>query len=141
MSGNAHDAEELTQEAFTRALEKQDQFREDTSVRSWLFRIAVNRFIDQKRRQQPTRLDENACEQIIPDHGTVPDIETKELNQILHDAIDQLPQHQKLVFLLRSVEECSFEQIAEIIGTTEPTARWHMMQARKHLVRLLEGRV
>jgi len=47
----------------------------------------------------------------------------------------------RAVVVLRGTENLAFSEIAEVIGTTEATARWHMMQARQELGRLLEGKV
>jgi RNA polymerase sigma factor (sigma-70 family) len=56
-------------------------------------------------------------------------------------AIGQLDDTQRAVFLLRTQEDLSFREIAETLGTTEETARWHMMQARRKLMKQLDGKV
>jgi DNA-directed RNA polymerase specialized sigma24 family protein len=50
-----------------------------------------------------------------------------------------LPETARAVFLLRTREELSFREIAEAIGATEETARWHMLQARRRLMQRLDG--
>jgi RNA polymerase sigma factor (sigma-70 family) len=64
-----------------------------------------------------------------------------EILQVVAAAIAQLDDTQRAVFLLRTQEDLSFREIAESLGTTEETARWHMMQARRKLAKQLDGKV
>ena len=64
-----------------------------------------------------------------------------EVMAMLNQAISELDDTQRTVFLLRTREDCSFREIAEILQTSEETARWHMMQARRRLMSKLEGKV
>ena len=68
-------------------------------------------------------------------------LEAGELHQSVLAAIAALPATARTVFLLRSQEELSFREIAEALGTTEETARWHMMQARKALLAKLDSKL
>jgi RNA polymerase sigma-70 factor (ECF subfamily) len=63
----------------------------------------------------------------------------EELGAALADAIAELPETARAVFLLRTQEQMSFREIADVIGTSEETARWHMMQARRGLMKRLDG--
>ncbi len=142
LTNNTHDAEELTQEAFARAIEKLEQYHNGTSMRAWIVRIAMNHLIDGKRRMQPIIAGDDApWDRQTSDHRQLSQLEVQERSKLIQSAINQLPQTQKIVLILRSMQEYSFEQVAEIIGTSEATARWHMMQARQHLIRILNGRV
>jgi RNA polymerase sigma-70 factor (ECF subfamily) len=67
--------------------------------------------------------------------------EKGELMQTLSSAIQQLDDTQRSVFLLRTQDDLSFREIAEVLQTTEETARWHMLQARRRLMKQLEGKL
>jgi RNA polymerase sigma-70 factor (ECF subfamily) len=140
LTANAHDAEELTQEAFLRAMQKLDQYQAGTNMRGWLLRIATNMFLDGKRRARPKTGDMSADVAAPPERAGA-NLERMELSRQLQGALLQLPETQRTVFLLRSTEEMAFREISEMIGTTEATARWHMLQARQQLVKLLEGKI
>jgi RNA polymerase sigma-70 factor (ECF subfamily) len=68
-------------------------------------------------------------------------LENRELHAAVEAAVAQLPEVQRVIFVLRSQEDLSFRQIAAIVGSTEQTARWHMMQARRALLARLDGQL
>jgi len=141
MSGSAHDAEDLTQETFLRAFERRDSFRPGTNMRAWLMRIASNALFDLHRRRRTARAVPLEDGQARAAPATAAPAETAELGGLLAAAIARLPETPRLVFLMRSLEELSFRDIAGAIGTTEETARWHMLQARRQLLAMLDGKL
>jgi RNA polymerase sigma factor (sigma-70 family) len=134
LSGNVHDSEDLTQETFLRALDKLETFQPDTNMRAWLLRIASNAFFDLRRKRQ--RINH----QPLPDDVAVTGrpvgqaLETVEQSELLKAALTELTELTRMVFHLRAQEDLSFKEIAEIIGTSEEAARWHMHQARSKLL-------
>jgi RNA polymerase sigma-70 factor (ECF subfamily) len=141
LSGSSHDAEDLTQETFLRAFERRDSFRPGTNMRAWLMRIASNAFFDlhrKRRAAKATTLDDEQAHAAPPPTGPA---ETAELGGLLAEAIARLPETSRLVFLMRSTEDLSFREIAEAIGASEETARWHMLQARRRLLERLDGKL
>lgn len=141
LSGNAHDAEEITQESFLRALEKWHRFEPGTNLRAWLFRIATNAFLTIKRRARTTPMGD-AMYEVAGNQGQVEaGITQGELSNQLQAAILRLSDTQRTVFVLRATEDVPFSEISAILGITETTVRWHMSQARQQLVKLLEGKL
>jgi RNA polymerase sigma-70 factor (ECF subfamily) len=140
LTSNSHDAEDLTQQAFLQAVEKLDQFQPGTNMRSWLLRIATNCFLDNRRRRRPTPMETHALDlgHAAPTHEA--ELERSELAGELQQALLTLPENQRVIFLLRSTEDVSFREIGELLGMTEVTARWHMLQARTRLLELLKGK-
>jgi RNA polymerase sigma-70 factor, ECF subfamily len=142
--GRRHEAEELSQETFLRAIERQASFTSGTNLRAWLSRIATNAFLDRQRRRKVMKItalpeEYQAADESVAAPGK--NLEAGELHQSVLAAIASLPETPRTVFLLRSQEEMSFREIAETIGTTEETARWHMMQARKALLARLDSKL
>jgi RNA polymerase sigma-70 factor (ECF subfamily) len=139
LAGNRHDAEDLTQETFLRAFDRWASFRAGTNLRAWLLRIATNAFLDLRRRRQRAPVQPLAQEP--PAAGAAPGraLEVAEEGERLRRALATLTETTRLVFLLRAQEDLSFRDIAELAGTTEQAARWHMHQARVKLLGLLQG--
>jgi RNA polymerase sigma-70 factor (ECF subfamily) len=141
---NRHDAEELTQETFLRAMERRSSFKTGSNLKAWLLRIVTNAFLDGRRRKKVMKIEplsETSLE--VPENGRPAGqgLEDRELYAGIEAAIAELPETARVVFLLRSQQDLSFREIAETIGTSEETARWHMMQARKQLMSKLNGQL
>jgi RNA polymerase sigma-70 factor, ECF subfamily len=137
LAGNVHDTEDLTQETFLRALNRLDTFQADTNMRAWLLRIGSNAFFDQRRkrhRAQPQPLPEDVPDAMGPPGRS---LEVVEQCEILKAAMSELTELTRTVFHLRAQEDLSFREIADIVGTSEEAARWHMHQARSKLVKIM----
>jgi len=135
--GNAHDAEDLTQETFLRAWDRIETFRPGTNLRSWLLTIAANASRDVQRRRGRVGFTSLDHDPVGPAPGPGHRIETAELDQLLTIALKQLTPMTRMVFHLRVQEDLSFREIAGAVGTTEQGARWHMHQARTKLMKIL----
>ncbi len=146
--GNETDAEDITQEVFLKALTSLRSFREESSLQTWLFRIATNLCRDMHRRRQREkgwfplwrRVDgeddsgeENAIE--IPDERTNPEnlVLSAELNEILLQAIDRLPLAMREVLVLHDMESMSYEEIACALGIPLGTVKSRLFHARARL--------
>lgn len=140
LSGSRHEAEDMTQEAFLRAGQQYASFTPGTNLRAWLMRIATNIFLDAKRKRRPVNsLDGDALESADRDAHPADGLTNSELGQALSAALLELPEIARTVFLLRTQEDLSFREIAKAIDTSEETARWHMLQARRRLMQRLDG--
>ncbi|MCU0703743.1 MAG: RNA polymerase sigma factor [Fimbriiglobus sp.] len=133
-------ADDLTQETFLKALAALHSFRPGTNFRAWLFRIAHNALISRKR---GTRREQGGTPpDTHPDPSrTVEELaEADETRQLVLATLQTLPDDWRAALLLRIDEELSFAQIAEIVKTTEETARWRVFKARQWMLdRLPEG--
>jgi len=119
---NDHDgADDVTQEVFCRAYESLKDFRAESSVYTWLYRITVNLALNSLRRQKVReffRLDEmfelEDTSSVAPDA----EVEKQEEKALIEKAIATLPEKQKAVFILRYYEELPYENIAKILHTS-----------------------
>jgi RNA polymerase sigma-70 factor, ECF subfamily len=137
LTGNSHDTEDLTQETFLRALDRFASFQRGTNLRAWLLRIATNAFFDFRRKQKRLRFGPVPD---VPETGGSPPERRLELNEEcerLRVVLGELTDLTRLVFHLRAAEQLPFREIAELAGTTEQSARWHMCEARKKLLERL----
>jgi RNA polymerase sigma-70 factor (ECF subfamily) len=141
LSGSSHEAEDLTQDTFLRAIGRQGSFKLGTNRRAWLLRIATNAFLDRQRRKKVLKIGTLPGE--LSDDSPHPSqpMQARELHESLLVAIESLPETARVVFLLRGEQDLSFREIAQIIDVSEETARWHMMQARKALLAKLDGKL
>ena len=127
------DAHDVTQLAFVRAYRGLASFRGTASVRSWLYRIAINcslSWLRDHRREQPAEIPEDA---LVADHASPARIAESETAKRLRAAIDQLPPKQKLVLELRIFDDLAFKEVAELAECSENTAKVNFHYAVKRL--------
>jgi RNA polymerase sigma-70 factor, ECF subfamily len=132
-------AETLTQECFLKAWNARAQFRGDSSLSTWLTRIAVNLMRDHLRSRslrfwQKTRgaaLDVMDISDWVPDGRTTPESAVLARDQVamVWKAVDELSAQQRSVFVLRFVDEMELEEIAETIGMNLSTVKSHLYRA------------
>jgi len=152
--GNAEDAIDLTQETFIKAFVKLGEFKGNSKFYTWLYRIAVNACIDFRRRQRisivhwddmrPNEFDRldidepaNSIDVVGEDSNPEAHMLKSELRQIVREAINTLPEHLRIVLILREYEDLSYEEIASIIGCRVGTVKSRLFQAREMLKRKL----
>lgn len=123
MTGDHDLALDLTQDALVRAWERLPSFERRSKVATWLYRIAVRLAYDEmERRRRETPLEITAG---IPDLAPGPDAraESGTAAEDLRERIDRLPPLQRAVVILRAYDELPYREIAEMLGTTENSAR------------------
>ncbi len=136
LSHDRQQAEDLTQEAFLKALANIASFRPGSNFRAWLFRIGYNHFLNQRRARGRVRL---RFPQELIAGGRSPDDEaiTGETLLLLARALGRLPGDFRAALLLRADEGLSFREIGKILDVTEETARWRVFKARQKLMEVL----
>jgi len=142
MCGSRTDAEDLLQEIFLLAYRKLDDFRGDSAIGTWLYRVAMNRCLDYlksadtRARRVTTPLDEGVwtrppgCR--ISRDGCITKMD-------LERAIGQLPEGARSAFLLHDVEGFQHQEIAAILGISEGTSKSQVHKARLRIRALLRG--
>jgi len=153
---NEHDAQDVTQQTFLSALEHLADFREEASFATWLDRIATHAALKILRKRKG--LDTVSLDQATdpdPDTGEIPHpeyiadwradpeelVHRNEIRQLLDQALAQLDEKYRLVFLLRDVEGLSVRETAELLGLSETNVKVRLLRARlqlrEHLTRVL----
>ncbi len=131
------DAADITQLAFVRAFRGLTGFRGTATVRSWLYRIAINcalSWLRDHRREQPAEISEDA---LVDDNPAPAQLSAGDDRAQLRKAIAQLPPKQKLVLELRVFDDLSFREVAELADCTENTAKVNFHYAVKRLREIL----
>ena len=139
---NDGEAEDVVQETYVRAFTHLEDFRGDSSVATWLARIAMNEALGRLRHRRPgvewSSLPEGALEaQIIqfPLVSTDPEksMAQREIQRVVEQAIDELPEAFRLVFITRVIEGMNVEETAEILGLKAETVKTRLHRARNLL--------
>lgn len=145
------EAEDVLQEAYTRAFAAIGGFRGEASLSTWLTRIVLNEAHGRLKRRRPTAgleaLEAEQEHRIIPFPGTVlgdnPEAEAAhaEIRRIVERAVDELPEPFRLVFILREVEELSLEETAAQLDLKIATVKTRLHRARRRLREMLEAQL
>jgi RNA polymerase sigma-70 factor (ECF subfamily) len=135
LSGNRHDAEDITQEVFIRVFKSLDRF-EPGSFSGWLHRITTNVFLDMVRRQSKVRMrpigDETAQ---VPSNEPTPEQSLQDgyLDPDLQAALDDLAPEFRAAVVLCDVEGLTYEEIGEVLGVKVGTVRSRIHRGRRNL--------
>jgi len=134
LSGQKEDGEDIAQQTFMVARRKIGSFRGNSSLRTWIHRIAINETRQWRRRTVPVaNLNRDVESQ---DSG----IEEFESGHILSAAMANLPEKQREAFVLFEVEQLPMNEVAQVLGVPSGTAKARVFYARQNLRRQLEGR-
>ncbi|WP_044642146.1 RNA polymerase sigma factor [Risungbinella massiliensis] len=144
MVGNRADAEDLTQEIFWKAYRKLDTFEEDSSLSTWIHRIASNTCLDhlRKKQHQTEYVDDwELLEYRInlpPVKNTLDIVIQQENLEQVQVSLAKLPEKQRLVFLLYYQQDLSYREIAEILQIPLKTVGTYLHRSRSQLRTSLE---
>ena len=144
------EAEDVVQETYVRAYAALGDFRGDSSLATWLTRIALNEALGRLRRRRPTVDIETFASarpeaRVIPFPLMSPDMDPEQaaarqdVRRLLERAIDALPEPFRIVFVLRDVEELSIEETAAQLGLRPETVKTRLHRARRQLREALDA--
>jgi RNA polymerase sigma-70 factor (ECF subfamily) len=149
---NDSEAEDVVQETYVRAFTHLDSFRGDSRLSTWLARIAMNEALGRLRRQRPsvdwTTLEPVASDARIiqfPVSATSVDPEKtmaqREMHHIVEQAVDELPEAFRIVFITRVIEGMNVEETAEILDLKPETVKTRLHRARAMLRKNVERKI
>ena len=138
LTGNHHDAEDLSQEVFIKAYRGMAGFRGEAQVYSWLYRIAVNTFLN-KRRKKALRFRQLWDDFSHVPPGTDPQPETDRqaeadvMRRHVETALKQLSPRERSAFVLRHYQDLSLREVADAMDVAEGTVKSLLFRAAKKL--------
>lgn len=151
--GDDAEAEDVTQDTYMKAFQNLSQFRGDSSLATWLTRIAINEALGRKRKQQPLveldhldSIDEQGKARVLifPGSGNSnPEAEAAraEIRRLLETALDELPEAFRVVFVMRDIEQMSTDETAEQLQLVPETVKTRLHRARRLLRQALQEKL
>jgi RNA polymerase sigma-70 factor (ECF subfamily) len=133
------DADDLVQDGFLRALDRIGTFDVRRAFGPWFSRLLINTGIDQQRKQAVRRTESHDLEMFAGKSSPHRDAERAELRQSLDEALQRLPDRQRLIVSLFEIDGYSTEEVASMLSVSQVTVRWHLHQARRTLREALKG--
>lgn len=136
------EVEELMQQAYVLAYTRLQQFARGARFSTWLLRIGVNEALQRLRRERrwprvaPEALEEEPSMQSTPEQG----LARAQLNHMLEQLVDQLPESHRSVFVLREIEQLSTSEVAELLELTPDNVKQRLSRAKAMLRAALEQR-
>jgi RNA polymerase sigma-70 factor (ECF subfamily) len=141
--GDPQKAEDATHDVFLKAFRKMDQFRRESSWRTWLYRIAINHCHNLQQAWHDRHVLTNADDAVWETAAARTDsplrvLETKELGQRIQKTLDRLPAEYRLLLLLVADEQLSYEEVGALTDQTPDAVRGKLHRARKAFAGLFE---
>lgn len=145
VAGHPDDAADVVQEAFLNAFLALPTFKGDSEFFTWLYRIAFNAAVSQKRKKRPTAsldagpADDPRPEPADPSEEVRPGaaLERTEDERALYAALDRLSEEHRAVLLMKDIDGLKYEDIAAVLGVPVGTVRSRLHRARLELRDLL----
>jgi RNA polymerase sigma-70 factor (ECF subfamily) len=147
--GEAADAADVTQEVFLKAFRGIRGFRRGSSLKTWLYRIAIREALNQRRwwwrhRRQQTSIDGEAGGEQgafdLEDLGATPFdlLAAREVQAVVHQALRAVPEVFRTAVILRDLEGLSYEEVAEVLDLSVGTVKSRILRGRRALREILE---
>jgi RNA polymerase sigma-70 factor (ECF subfamily) len=152
MLGHKHEAEDVAQEVFITVFKNIEQFRGESKFSTWLYRVAVNhcknriKYLARRHDRDRDELDETSNGPNGAIGGPMPAspdraLEGVQMEALLREAINALDEEQRVVIVLRDVEDLSIEEICEITELPDGTVKSRLHRARLVLRKKLQKHV
>jgi RNA polymerase sigma-70 factor (ECF subfamily) len=149
MLGDSADAADVTQEVFLKAYRGIRGFRRGSSLKTWLYRIAIREALNHRRwwwrhRRQQTSIEAdthvNQAPLDLADLGATPfdQLAARELQAVVQQALRAVPKVFRSAVILRDLEGLSYEEVAEVLDVSVGTVKSRILRGRRALRRLLE---
>ena len=145
---NMEDAEDLSQEVFLEILRSIDRYKKGSTLSTWIYRITVNKSLDHLRKQHRRSFVQKmgTMLRISPDGMSLEENEPvaldtrnddNEKRKILDNAVNSLPENQKIAFILNKYEELAYKEIAEIMSLSLSSVESLIHRAKMNLQKKL----
>jgi len=134
MTKNPQDAQDLVQEAFIKVYHQLGKYEQKGSFSSWLYRVAINHCMDEfrKKRYSMKQVEVSETTAITTNHPEIVFLK-KEKNRQLERLIATLPEDERMIILLRYVNELSYSEISEMVDLSLTNVRNKLFRAKKKM--------
>jgi RNA polymerase sigma-70 factor, ECF subfamily len=137
---NKEDAEDVTQEVFVQVYKSIGNFKGDSALSSWLYRIAVNKSLNFIKEKNSNGFFGTIKDALGISGASTPhsELEKKETENLLLKAIENLPEKQRIAFTLAKYEHLSYKDVAEIMQTSVSSVESLLFRAKNNLLQSLK---
>lgn len=152
--GDPTDAADVVQEVFIKIFRNVGSFRGDSSLKTWIYRVACNEAYNQRRwflrhRKHEVGLEGSADDDSLHLNDILPDrarsafdmVSEHELQSLVEEALQGLTPQFRIAVVLRDIEDLSYEEIAEILQVSLGTVKSRILRGREALRKALAGRL
>lgn len=150
--GNTHDALEVTQDAFLKGFTSLASLQKPEAFGGWLMRIVSNLSLNfrrgRKTRQQlplddllsndSSTANNSGSDWMAQSGDPVRKLESEEMGKKLQEALNSLPEKQRLAIVMFTIEQMPQKQVAETLECSVEAVKWHVFQGRKKLKEMLK---
>ncbi len=136
------DAEEITQDIFVEVYKSINSFRQDASLKTWVYRITISKCLEFQRKAKRKKrfaflvsignTSDTVLESKIIDHPGV-EMEDEERTELLYKQIDQLPDNQKIALVLHNMDGMSYKEISDTMDVSLSSVESLIFRAKKNL--------
>ena len=150
MMGNEEDAKDMTQEALVKVFKKLKSFRMDASFSTWLYRIVMNTCKDEMRKKKMSTISidqsiETEDSQVyfeLEEKGLGPEekLLQKETQNLVHSALQEIPEDNRMVLILRDIKNLTYDEISEVLDIPKGTVKSRINRGRLALKDVLKAR-
>ncbi|MBI1358623.1 MAG: sigma-70 family RNA polymerase sigma factor [Acidobacteria bacterium] len=138
--GNVPDAQDLTQDAFVKALKRREQLKDPEKAAQWLGRIAVNTALDFMRRNKRVRFEEIDVAPESPSESPEQTVLRDEKRRYIEDGLRLLSDRERAALILRDIEGLPAVEVAARLNCSPATVRSHIANARVKFKKYVQGR-
>ena len=141
MAGNHLDADEIVQEVLLVMYSKLKDFKFQSSLYTWIYRVTTTRsinFIKRRRLKEAFSIEDHQDISVRKDEDIIRNIETKEKLAKIEKYLNKLPPKQREVFILKNYEQMTYEEISEITGKSIGGLKSNYFQAMKKLMEMVK---
>lgn len=142
--GNAQEADDIAQEVFLKVYTKADSFKGESSFSTWLYRITVNRCVDELRRRKnkiiSCETEFNQEEKLklkdvlaSRENDITEKLRQKELQDIIQKAVNSLPEKYRIILTLKEIEGLSYKEISQVMKISLAKVKIWLFRARQKL--------
>ena len=128
---NLEEAEEITQEVFVKLLANFSSFDEEVNLKAWLYRVAINRCLDIKRRIATRAKHFGMLFQMAAEKTGTNDLKAVEVRNELEKILTKVEAKTRMVLILKFMEEMEYSQISELMNIPEGTLKARVSRVLK----------
>lgn len=127
-------AKDVLQESFIKAYQNFHQFKKESKLYTWLYRIASNEALQQlNKMNKMQKVDNEVAEVYLDNQMAEEEINEEELQKLLEEAIQKLPEKQRMVFSLRYYDDLPYEEMSKILDMSVNTLKTNYHYARERV--------